>query len=821
MSAMLLVSIRLLALVSVLLAVAVASVSAQQLRLSGKVVDENGAPVAAAQLTLMASDSPTPLKTTADEAGRFMVPLVLPGTYQLRVEKVGFYAYVDTKFVVPESPISLEVTLHHEQEYEETVNVVYSIPAIDSKETSVQKTLTAEEILDLPSPSTHDFRSSLPMIPGIVKDNNGRIHLNGGAENQAFYTLDGFNITSPATGTMQNRLSVDAIRAIRVETSRYSAEYGMGSAGVMGLETSTGDDRFRYSATNFLPSPQLYSGLHISNWNPRFTVSGPIVKGRAWFYNALDLQYDMNIVRDLPPSQNESRSWFGGDLTRLQLSLTNKNLLSAAFLMNFENSDRFGLGPLDPISTTRDVRDRFYFISVKDEAYLSGGWVLQTGVALNRINTKVRPLGPGTYVYSPEGRSGNYFLSATGRSKRRQATVSVLSPSWKWHGRHSTKFGLDAEDIRYRQFARRHDLEFRRSDGTLSRTATFSGIPYYQEKNTELSGYVQDRWSPSEQIMIEAGGRFDWDQLLRHPMVSPRLGVSWSPWKGGDTKFSGGVGIFYDETSLAMLGRAMSQERKDTFFGPTGTTIVEGPILTRFVADPGTLKPPYSVNWSLGWEQKLPRSFYLHTNFIQKRSLHGWVFDPVTPTAASSSILELRDRRVTTYKYLEFTVNRTFAERYPWSLSYARSSNRSNATVDFSLDNPMYGPQGSGPVDWDVPNRLISSAIIPVPYFKKYSIAYFLEWHTGFPWGTVNSTEQLIGPPNSRRFPDYFSLNLHLERRFLFWRYQWAFRAGFNNLTGHLNPDTVNNNLDASDFGRFLNNAGRAFTGRIRLIGKR
>lgn len=813
-------SIKLLVLAA-LLAVAQASFSGQQLRLSGRVIDENGAPVVAALITLDGFGLPSPVKTTADEAGRFVLPPLAAGIYQIRVEKVGFYAFVESNLVIPENPAPLEVVLNHQQEYEETVNVVYSTPAIDSKETAVQKTLTAQEILDLPSPSTHDFRSSLPMIPGIVKDNNGRIHLNGGAENQAFYTLDGFNVTSPSTGTMQNRLSVDAIRAIRVETSRYSAESGKGSAGVMGLETSTGDDHFRYSSTNFLPSPQLYGGLHISNWNPRFTVSGPIVKGRAWFFNALDLQYDLNIVRDLPATENKSHSWFGGDLTRLQVSLTNTNLLSAAFLMNFQNSDSFGLGPLDPLSTTRDLRDRFYFVSLKDEAYLSGGWVMETGVAMNRINTKVRPLGPGTYVFSPNGRSGNYFLSTTGRVERLQALANVLSPSWKWHGRHSLKFGLDAEEVRYRHYARRHDLEFRRLDGTLSRVASFSGVPFYSEKNTEFSGYLQDRWAPADQVMVEVGTRLDWDQILQQPVVSPRLAVSWSPRRKADTKFSGGVGRFYDETSLAMLGRALGQQRTDTFFEPDGATIVDGHILTRFVANPRQLKPPYSLNWSLGWEQKLPKSFYLHTNFMRKRAPHGWVFDPISSLPGSPNILELSDRRINTYNYLECTVTRTFSERYPWFLSYARSSNRSNAAIDFSLDNPIYGPQGSGPVDWDTPNRLISWAVMPVPYFKKYSIAYFLEWHTGFPYGTVNGTQQLIGAPNVRRFPDYFSLNLHVERRFLFWRYQWAFRAGFNNLTGHLNPDTVNNNIDAPDFGRFLNKAGRAFTGRIRLIGKR
>jgi len=218
----------------------------------------------------------------------------------------------------------------------------------------------------------------------------------------------------------------------------------------------------------------------------------------------------------------------------------------------------------------------------------------------------------------------------------------------------------------------------------------------------------------------------------------------------------------------------------------------------------------------------LPKSFYLRTNFMRKRSPRGWVFNPMAPLPdAAEAIYNLMDRKISTYNYVEFSLTRTFWDRYPWFLSFARSSNRSNAAIDFSLDNPIYGPQGSGVADWDTPHRLISWAVMPVPYRRKYNIAYFLEWHTGFPWGVVNGTQQLVGAPNSRRFPDYFSLNLDVERRFPFWRYQWAFRVGCNNITGHANANTVNNNIDAPDFGQYLNRAGRAFTGRIRLIGRR
>lgn len=791
--------------------------------LAGKVVDENGMVVAGARVSLSGGSLTAPLTAVSDDAGRFVLSSVAPGTYELRAEKPGYYVTVSRALEIKKSGALLEVVLNHQQEYEEKVDVVYSAPVIDRQRASAATALTAEEIVDLPTVATHDFRNSLPLIPGVVKDNNGRMHLNGGAENQAFYSLDGFNITSPVSGILENRISVDAIRAVQVETSRYSAEYGKGSAGVMALESSQGDDRFRFSATNFLPSYEFHNGLAIGGWTPRATVSGPIAKGRAWYYNALDLQYNLNYIKELPANANTGDDWLGSDLTHIQVNLANKNLLTGGFLFNFRSSSSFGIGPLDPVETSRNLNDRFYFFNLKDQAYFSGGWALEIGVATNRINTRSDPLGQTPYVISPLGRSGNYYLQSDGEESRTQALASVMSPIWNWHGRHSLKFGIDADRIHYRQLSNRSQFEITSSTGAVSRLVSFQGNPSFGRNSSEFSGYVQDGWTLNDQVFVEAGVRFDWDQILRQPLWSPRLAITWGPKRLPESKFSAGVGVFYDATNLGLLARAMDQERLDTFYDQTGVPLPGSPIVSRFVANERELKAPFFLNWSLGWQQKLGRGFYLETNLIRKNGRRGWVYDLAAPSEVSSSqyVYQLGSTRRDSYSYAEVGLSRTFGGKYPWLLSYAHSSAHATAVIDFSQDNPVFAHQAGGPLDWDSPDRIISWSVFPVPRFKKYSLSYFVEWHSGMPWSEVNQFQQLIGSPNSRRFPDYMSLNLHLERRFHLWRWEWALRAGFNNLTGHENPTVVNNNVDAVDFGQFSGSQGRVFTGRIRFLGKK
>ncbi len=788
-------------------------------QLSGRVVDENGVAVPGAKVTLSGGALPRLLMVTSDEGGRFVLPPAPAGSFQLRAEKPGFYAFVAPSFEILDRSESVEIVLNHRQEFEETVNVVYSTPVIDRQEAAVQTTLTSEEIVDLPLSTSHDFRTALPMIPGVVRDRGGRMHLNGGGDNQAYYSLDGFNITSPVSGVLENRISVDAIRSLSVNTSRYSAEYGKGSAGVMAMESARGDDHLRVSATNFFPSFDVHDGLVLSNWNPRASLSGPIVKGRAWYFNALALQYDLNIVDELPANANRNRNWFGSNLSRFQVNLTHRNILTFGLLFNFQNSLNLGISPLDPIETSRNRHERFYFFNIKDQAYFRNGWVLETGFAVNQVNTREIPQGDQIYKTTPTGRSGNYFLRSQGRSERIEFMTNVLTPQWTWHGKHSLKFGVVGDGIHHHQISSRRPFEVWRQQGTRARLVSFLGDPSFSRDSSEFSAYFQDRWLPSDRILVEAGLRLDRDQVMRKTMKSPRLAVTWGPARFPESKFSAGIGVFYDSINMGLLTRDLDQQREDTFFAEDGSTVRRGPVLSRYIVNDRQLKPPFYLNWSLGWEQKLPRSFYLRANYLWKRGRHGWSYDLAADSNVESEYVLTSERR-DRFASVELTLTRRFREKYPWLLSYTRSSSRSSAVIDFSLDNLMIGRQGGGPLEWDAPDRLISWAALPVPYFSKYLLSYFVEWHTGFPYSIVNENNQLVGSPNQNRFPDYFSANLHVERRFHFWHSEWAFRGGLNNFTGRRNPSVVINNIDSDEFGRFLGGQGCVFNGRIRFLGR-
>jgi hypothetical protein len=102
-------------------------------------------------------------------------------------------------------------------------------------------------------------------------------------------------------------------------------------------------------------------------------------------------------------------------------------------------------------------------------------------------------------------------------------------------------------------------------------------------------------------------------------------------------------------------------------------------------------------------------------------------------------------------------------------------------------------------------------------------LVYSAEARTGLPfYATTDQGELYPGdPPGKLRLPTFYTINLQFEKRFhLFGRY-WALRGGFDNITNHANAALANGVLDsAHPFPTFIDANTRAFTGRIRYLGK-
>lgn len=807
------------------------------------VVDENGVAVSSARVSLEAAGQAA-VRCQTDFNGRCQFPSLPDGQYRLRVEKEDYYAFDEPNVQLGRGS-TLEVGISHQQEVREVVNVQESPPAIDPAQVSSKEILSGLDVINMVYPGTHDFRNVLNFIPGVVQDQAGQPHIAGAQTYQTLTLLDGFNITQPANGLLLIRVSTDAFRSIQVEPSREPAEAGKGSAGLLALNTGIGDDHYRFWATDFIPSVQNKHGWRFDQFLPRFTFSGPIEKGKIWYYNAFDGEYDNLIYTELPVGHDNDHILRLGNLTKLQSNLTSRNILTASFLVNTLHDQYAYLSPLSPqLSNPKDVESA-YVGSLKDQHYFKGGELLETGVAFDQYNVHLTPYGTLPYFVNPTTTGGNYYLHEQTTASRLQGLANLYLPPQQWHGRHDFKVGIDLDRLSYDAQFFRQPISYLTGTNTLNaadlcftapQTATFPCIRYstftpaalHETYNSEVSAYVEDRWSLTNRLLVEPGVRLDWGSILHHNNVSPRLAGTYVLDNSATTKISAGIGLVYEATPLFLIARPYAGSREDTFFTvdpncAAACVTTTGPVPTTFSANTNALQSPQFVNWSFGVERKLPWAIYLRAEYFQRRGERGFVYDTRNNTSSGDFILQTT--RKDHYDAFQMTLRRTFREAYSVSGSYTRSSARSNQALDFNIDGNILGAQQPGPYPWDTPNRFLTWGyfpLFPLPILHQFEVAYSAEVRSGFPFNEITDQQQLIGAPGAQRFPYYASLNLQLEKRFHLFGYYLALRGGFDNINGRCNPFVVNGVIDASHPApTFSACQGRAFTSRIRLLGRK
>jgi Carboxypeptidase regulatory-like domain len=802
-----------------------------QVALSGRVVDENDVGVAGARIELRAADR-APVVASSDTAGNFRMALPLPGAYAVRVERLGFFLYTSPRQDFDDGPNQLTVRMNHLQEFADQLDVTYSPPAIDPEQTSGRKELANTEVESVPYPAPQDYRSALPLWNGVVQDNQGRVHFDGGDTNQTNYTLNGFNISDPVTGRLETRVNMETIQTMELESGRFSAGNGRGSSGVLDLKTKAGDDRFRFNATNFIPGVSSEQGLYVNKWTPRLELSGPIAKGRAWFHNGFDAFYHEDTVRDLPAGENRTKGLTTSNLTRLQVNLAPGNTLTTTFLYNLGYTSRSGLSILNPAEATTDPRQQMYMSTIRDQHYFNGA-LLDVGFADTRGLLRNPPQGTALFEITPLGNRGNYFTGVDRHFYRQQVIANLFLPVLHYRGAHNLTFGIDVERESFHQTTYRHDYQVLRDDNSVARYVTFAGSPFRRRKNLEAAHYVQDRWSVREGLTLELGLRAEWNEVVRQLEIAPRFSAAWAPRRLHGAKLSAGWGIYHDSISLATITRQQDQESFSTFYLTDGS--VHGPVPTKFHVNDALLRTPAYQAASVEIQRKLPFDFYATSGYIWRLGTRGFVFDAssslIPPLLYDGANFELRNRRRDRYDAFDFTLRRTFAGQFEWFFGYTRSSTRTNAAIDYSLENPVFANQMPGPFPWDTPNRAhmwgwapLPKRILPHPLrflIVDTTAAYLVEYRTGFPFNVVDEESFLVGRPGGHRFPNYFNVNLSFERRFRFMHYLWAWRFGYNNLTANLNANVVNNVMGSERFLTYGRGQARAFNVRLRLLGRK
>jgi hypothetical protein len=274
-------------------------------RVTGTVVDANAAVVANATLTLKAQATGQTLSTQTNDAGAYAFPNVAVGNYTLTIEASSFQT----------STRELRVSLNQETTINPSLTVGPILEAvtvtatnqsgIQTESSQQMGSFDREQIQQLPN--FNDINLLGRLLPNVSEQSAG-IHGQGGTvggirPHANTFNLDGVDnndlvSTGPAVNVIQ-----DAVEQFTLLRNNYNAEFGSGAAGQFNIITKSGTNEFHGSGFLYLQSQKLNAASTLEEQQLQsgalaklplykqarygFTVGGPVIKNKLFFFGAL------------------------------------------------------------------------------------------------------------------------------------------------------------------------------------------------------------------------------------------------------------------------------------------------------------------------------------------------------------------------------------------------------------------------------------------------------------------------------------------------------------------------------------------------------
>lgn len=275
----------------------------------GVVSDPAGAAINGASVVLRNLDNGVTATTTTSDSGNYRFSSLSPGNYAVSAEANGFRK-TESTFALNTSEtkgINLALPVASAQQ---TITVEVHAPLVDTDDSRLQATLSADTVRDLPS-ANRNLWDILAVTPGVVgvgtrlageapgglPDNFGtqtpQISANGRSYTGNVVMVDGLNVTSPVqNGNIILAPIPDAVQEASLQTNSWSAEDNLGSSILIQVTTKSGTNQFHGTGSLFFANqdlqatPDFVSGpaLPYARKDLVGALGGPIRKGKTFFF---------------------------------------------------------------------------------------------------------------------------------------------------------------------------------------------------------------------------------------------------------------------------------------------------------------------------------------------------------------------------------------------------------------------------------------------------------------------------------------------------------------------------------------------------------
>ncbi|MEW6730996.1 MAG: TonB-dependent receptor [Acidobacteriota bacterium] len=281
--------------------VAAQSAGATTAALTGTVKDTSGAIIPAANVQIKSIETGLVRETRNGEGGNFLLSLLPPGEYELKVEAEGFSPQVRHVTLTLGQTLTLVVELQPGST-EEIIEVTSAPPVLEANKTEVSTTIDRQRIESLPINRRNflDFSLTTPGVNIDVLPSQGPaaasgLSFNGQTPRQNNITIDGLDNNDPGASSVRSTFSQDAVQEFQVISNSFSAEFGRALGGCINIVTRSGTNQLHGTAFLFNRNDNLNARDAFARTNPPFsqyqygfTLGGPIVKDRHFFFGSYE-----------------------------------------------------------------------------------------------------------------------------------------------------------------------------------------------------------------------------------------------------------------------------------------------------------------------------------------------------------------------------------------------------------------------------------------------------------------------------------------------------------------------------------------------------
>jgi len=310
------VSRWILGLILVIAVVAVNRAAAQveTATISGTATDSSGAVLAGANVNAKNIGTNITQSTVSDSVGRYRIPDLPIGTYDVSASLNGFQTVIHKGIVLTVGAnLVVDFSLPVGQ-VSQTVSVESEVSRVETQTAAVSSLVTTEQVSQLPL-NGRNFEQLLSLAPGVQSVTQTYITGGGGGGiSSGFYgpgqtysvagsrpvgqvflldnqDLQGYWEKGTGSNITGNSMGIEALNEFQVLTNTYSSQFG-GTGAAINAASKAGTNSFHGSAYEFvrnsaLDARNLFDGTQIPNFTRNQfggSVGGPVIKDKLFFF---------------------------------------------------------------------------------------------------------------------------------------------------------------------------------------------------------------------------------------------------------------------------------------------------------------------------------------------------------------------------------------------------------------------------------------------------------------------------------------------------------------------------------------------------------